>query len=393
MSSPRHFVRQIGPAVARAWFESRTAALPARTWSLQTTKLSAALGKYCVEDESSAATTVLADITRCAPFISDNGKTALDSVATDNALLIEELAKLSNQHERGIHLLVHHERLFREAEEVLFFDHFSEGNRGRSFVAPLGLSVRTAETYRRSFAEPIQGHFRRKDGSGQSCYVEVMERRHDATTQVTAYVQGLPNHTTEFQGRSFRRQAHTPAIEAAIVYNRETGETTTVANGGASVHQALMNAFQIHLLGCDPAHTEVAKRQYRLERLASPIRLEPLPELGVRSVRVRKLRLALAGDGYVTLEAPSGTSTQSVYDVGRRCFGNASPLPSPARVVQATISMTFEREVDASRARTINIELSLPNSSNLARLPNRYRAIAEQHVVQWGLLERDGSPT
>ncbi|MND05035.1 hypothetical protein D3C83_255980 [compost metagenome] len=58
-----------------------------------------------------------------------------------------------------------------------------------------------------------------------------------------------------------------------------------------------------------------------------------------------------------------------------------------AEVIHATISMKFYPKPGRTRSKTLNIELTRPNTSNLKSLPEADRKIAEDHVRRWNLIE------
>ena len=89
----------------------------------------------------------------------------------------------------------------------------------------------------------------------------------------------------------------------------------------------------------------------------------------------------------MTIEAPSGAPQDSVYDLGDRWFSEKSRVYTKFTVVHATISMHFNAVPGAKRAKTLNIELTRPNSSNLKDLPEADRKIAETHIEKWKLIE------
>jgi hypothetical protein len=93
------------------------------------------------------------------------------------------------------------------------------------------------------------------------------------------------------------------------------------------------------------------------------------------------------GSGLLTIEAPSGMPETSVYDLGNSWFSERSRVYSKFTVVHSTISMHFNVMPGAKRAKTLNIELTLPNSSNLKDLPEADRKIAEAHIEKWNLIE------
>jgi len=182
--------------------------------------------------------------------------------------------------------------LFREGEGLRFFDYYAEGSKGRHYRTFPHKEVSRAETAVAAFREEICTSYRRRDGSGASCHIEFMERRAEGTTQVTVYVEGLPNHATDLVNGDFKRLVAHPTIDAAIVYDPRDGHTTTVAKGGAPVHEMLREAFARKLLGIEPKFDVIMRRRFRLESLKTARSFEADPTDGIKAVRVRKLSLA-----------------------------------------------------------------------------------------------------
>jgi hypothetical protein len=136
-------------------------------------------------------------------------------------------------------------------EELHFFDHYAEGSFGQHYRTSSNQLVSQNQEDISRFRNEVCDFYRHRDGSGISCYVEFTPRTKERAVQITLFVQGLPNNSTEFVDGRFRRTISHPAIEAAIVYESETGNVTTVAKGGKPVHEVLRAAFAEHLLRAD----------------------------------------------------------------------------------------------------------------------------------------------
>jgi len=133
----------------------------------------------------------------------------------------------------------------------------------------------------------------------------------------------------------------------------------------------------------------VEQRRFALDDLRERRELPVEPDFGIESVRVRKLALAPRGSnaGKLTIEAPAGSPDMSVYDLGDRWFAEKARLLRKFAVIQATIAVHLHKLPDRKRARTIHIQLTRPNSSNLKDLSEADRTIAEAHIEKWGLIE------
>jgi hypothetical protein len=387
--SVRHFLRQIPVRTLKPYFESKHAAIPPEWWKYKEPKLASELAGFLIAGTDQVGASILGELVRVHPMATERGRIALLNAAAHRADVVGKFGELENEEERALWMLWEHGEIFREGEELRFFDYYSEGNRGRHYKTTAGLTVSQVEADVGAFKAEICQFHRRRDGSGISCEVEFAERHQDKSIQVAVYIQGLPNNGTEFVNGKFTRRISNPALEAAIVYDASNGHTSTVTRGGKEVHEALRESFARKLLKIEPKFDLIRKRSFLLDSLKTPQALAPDPALGVKAVRVRRLKLAppSAGSGLMTIEAPGGAPGTSVYDLGNSWFSERSRVYSKFTVVHATISMHFNPPPGAKRARTLNIELTRPNSSNLKDLPEADRKIAETHIEKWELIE------
>jgi hypothetical protein len=328
----RKFLREIPVKTLRAYFESKSAPVPTEWWKHKEPKLISKLADYLISGTDQLGAGILAEMVRIHPMASERGRNALINAAYT---------------------------VSRDPADVSAFK-----------------------------AAVCQFH-RRRDGSGVSSEIEFAERHQDKSIQVAVYVQGLPNNGMEFVNGKHVRRISNPSLEAAVVYDPSNGNTSTVTKGGKEVHEALREAFARKLLKIEPKFDAVRKRRFLLDSLKTPQPLAPDPALGVKAVRVRKLKLAppAMDSGLLSIEAPAGMLDTSVYDLGNRWFSERAGVYCKFTVVHATIAMHFNIPPGAKKAKTLNIELTRPNTSNLKDLPDADRKIAEAHIEKWKLIE------
>lgn len=387
--SVRHLLRQIPAESLRSYFESRRAAVPADWWKDTHARLAGELAKFLFRTSNHAGEIILSELVRVQSMGSERGRIALLNAGSGVEGVTVKFGELDNDEERALWMLSQHPEIFREGEELLFFDHYSEGGRSQHYTTSAGLTVSQDGEDTGAFKSDVCQFYRRRDGSGISCEVEFAERHLEGSTQIAIYIQGLPDNSAEFVDGKFKRRISNPALQAAIVYNPNDGHTATVAKGGRPVHEALREAFARRLLKIEPTFDLVRKRPFRLDVLKSAQSLVADPALGVHAVRVRKLKLAppAMGTGMLTIEAPSGKPDTSVYDLGNRWFSEQSRVYRKFTVVHATISMHFAVPPGSKRGKTLNIELTRPNASNLKSFSDKDRKIAEAHIAKWQLIE------
>jgi hypothetical protein len=216
----------------------------------------------------------------------------------------------------------------------------------------------------------------------------VVDRHADRSLQVTIYVESLPSDAPEFVNGEIKRRTARPVIEAAVVYAPETGTTTTVTRGGKDVHSVLCQTFAEQLLKVQPTFDPIRPRPYRLQRLLYPDPLPTDPAHGIEHVRLRRLRLIPAdrNAGALVIEAPAGQPHVSAHDLCRQWFGLRDLFLSAFTGDQATLCFHHALPAGRRRAKTLNVQLSLQNRSNLRNLSDSDRVLAEHYLEKWGLV-------
>jgi hypothetical protein len=390
--SVRHFLRQIHASLLETYFCAKTDLIPRESWKLKQPKLAAQLAEFLQQSTDPVCDTILADLVRVQPMATERGRKAILNAASSQSNVVETFSKLDNEETRALWMLMEHEAIFRAGEELHFFDFYSDGNRGRHYRTKPDLTVSRKTEDIRTFSDEICNFYRNRDGSGICCEVEFVDRHQDSSVQLTIYIQGLPNNGSEFVNRRYKRRVSNPAIEAAIVYDPADGQTSTVAKGGKDVHDALLHSFATKLLKVESRFDIVRQRKFTLDALKSKQTLLADPSLGIRAVRVRKLRMAPPrySAGFLTVEAPAGEPDTDVYDLGNQWFAERAQLYEKFAVIHATIAMHFHPKPAATRSKTINIELTMPNTSNLKSFGDADRRIVEAHIEKWKLIEATG---
>jgi hypothetical protein len=385
--SIQHVLRQLSPEMLMEYLNQKRLDAFRDVWRLPNARRLKVITKWLIEMDEPATQSVLADFVRIYPLATERGRTALLNAASDDAFA-DQFGRLGNDWDRALWTLMTSPKIFQMGEELHFFDHYAEGNLGQHYRIKPNLVVSQNDDDVRQFRDQVCDFYRHRDGSGISCCIEFTRRTKERAVQTTLFVQGLPNNSAEFVDGRFRWTISHPAIEAAIVYESETGNVTTVAKGGRPVHEVLREAFADHLLKVGPEYARIAERRFRLDTLKNNRVLTADPDTGIRSVRIRKLKLMSADlGGHLTVEARGPESSFGVYELGNRWFAEKSDLFDKFQVVRATIALHFQKRPYERRSRTINLELSVPNGSNLKSLKEADRKIAEAHIEKWNLID------
>ncbi len=383
----KHFLRQLSPAFARDYCARRSLQLPHELARGASDKISNGIADSIMASDDDAAQHILSEISRCEPFISEQGQSALLSAIRDDPDLVASSATLANPEERAVWVLLNHSDRFERAEAFLFADYRTEGRFGRDYVLTTGGTVSVDEQVHEEFATAVGHFFRQRDGSGRHCKIEMATRGEQDSVQVTIFIEGLPRNEMQAVRGTFARVNSWPTVEAAIIYSPGNGRLTVVAGGGRPVHEQLQVAFARIMLKATPGSAVGKQASFLLDQLVPDRGLQAIPGLGVAGVRVRKLRLRPRnGGGVLTVEAPVSPPSSSVFDVSAQWFKDGTKLLERFVIDGATITLHYAPGPGRMRAKAINIEMTRSGASNVKRLPASDRRVAEAHLKEWGLI-------
>jgi hypothetical protein len=126
-----------------------------------------------------------------------------------------------------------------------------------------------------------------------------------------------------------------------------------------------------------------------LQELLSPKDLPTDPRHGIEQVRVRRLKLIPSDRslGALVIEAPAGQPSVSFYRLAQQWFVRGDNVMAGFALDQATLCFHFRLPEGRRRAKAINVQLSMPNTSNLKNLCDADRTLVEHYLEVWALIE------
>ena len=330
---------------------------------------------------------IIADFERAYLLSDERGYAAILNATPDQAGLAQRLAELENGQERALRVLIDDQDLFRAAEEIRYFDYYIDRSQGRRFQVEAGLALDRSDDALQCFGSAMSSWFRKRDGSGQAFFAEVIDRYGNGSIQVTLYVEDLPSNRPEFEKRQLKRRASRPAKEAAVVYVPATGCVETVAKGGKPVHEALRDMFGEHMLGIPPGGDLILTQEFNLQSLLTDRVLPVNRADGVIKARVRRLKLEAPrkGQGAILIDTPPWEDAPSAHAFSRTWLGSSNPITQGFEVVHATISLHFEAP-PGKRPKALHIELAKRNTTNVKDFRRSDRELVERYLRRWQII-------
>ena len=384
----RHFLRQVPAHTIRDFLVSRGVDVDeAVDWQAEEPRIAQQLAEAIDALDDDAGAEIIADFERAYLMSDERGYAALLNATPDQAGLAQRLAELENGQERALRVLIDDQDLFRAAEEIRYFDYYIDRSQGRRFQVEAGLALDRADDALQRFGSAMSSWFRKRDGSGQAFFAEVIDRYGNGSIQVTLYVEDLPSNRPEFEKRQLKRRASRPAKEAAVVYVPATGCVETVAKGGKPVHEALRDIFGEHMLGIPPGGDLILTQEFNLQSLLTERVLPVNRADGVIKARVRRLKLEAPrkGQGAILIDTPPWEDAPSAHAFAKTWLGSSNPITQGFEVVHATISLHFEAP-PGKRPKALHIELAKRNTTNIKDFRRSDRELVERYLRHWQII-------
>jgi hypothetical protein len=241
-------------------------------------------------------------------------------------------------------------------------------------------------------AEEIKGFFEEFDGSGRRVLIEHFDRGSvtavDRLVQYTVYVEKLPESNLEFAGLEPLRRTVRPVRESALCVECASGLLDVLSEGGKTLREKIARAFAHCALGDATMVELVRRRDFHLDRLKRPIPFPTDASDGIKNVAVTRLCLAPTSGIYGRVTVEVGKMTQeTIHAASQRWFGYAEPVGGLEwRIVQASLRITFHPEAEGGREKILNVNLRMPNGSDLRNQTRRHQLVSEKYLERWGLV-------
>ena len=284
---------------------------------------------------------------------------------------IEAMSALQNHHARAMTVYLDHADYWLGATRQRDVDSMSFW-RKRKNLPKQAAAVDKASVAR--LAELIKAHFRKTDGRGKNCEVEVY--RWGERDYFFAFPEDHAQHGAEWEDGQRKVRPHNPAFEVVFVYSQADGTLELNCRGASKADEALQGLFAQAILGLDALPPDPkSKEVYDLGPLMKPdFEFTHEPDSGIGPVVVRRLRLtsrARHGDQLV-LSANTDRDRLAVYALVEE-IGKALPLHL-FDVTQVELATTVQID-QGNKARTVTIRISHPNFCSLKQdeVGNRLR--------------------
>jgi len=339
-------------------------------------------------ESASVRDRVIADLGRIAQLADEAGSRQIRTVCGGHDAYTAVFNQLETPEERALWLHEHHPDQFEAALEARFFDQQSIKASSTRHDLKVRRPVDRSAEARQALELAISEFYRKKQGSGQSCEVEIIDRHLEGTVQVTVYVQDLSNHRVEFDEGRLRRRRSFPAIELALNYSPKTGCADTVAKGGKEFHKQLASAFSEHLLHHQVAPERIRQKTYPLNNLRYGVTLFDPENLGLECVRLKSITVWDPDTRFkVSFSETGRNNRQSVERQIKQLFPLENPLLRSPVVIAAQIGLHFFPEAGKQRGRSLTLEFGRQGQSNFDRFDEKDRLLIERLMVEWGLVD------
>ncbi|MDD3183400.1 MAG: hypothetical protein PHD48_11450 [Alphaproteobacteria bacterium] len=389
--SIRTLVSSLPSLVLKKYFEQFPVDFPeAIKWEMEEKELKRIVAKMLTDLPKSAFDPVHVNFERVHTLANENGMRALLNASAEAAELEKLFKGMDNDHHRAMVIFLDKPALFKLAEELLFIDYQAEG-RSWNYCALQTDKVlpEVSEVDANAFAFAVANVFYRNYDKPDECCGEVYNRFADGTTQISVYINDMPNGDLLVENYQLRRTSGKKAIVAAILYDPKTKHLATVSKGGKAIHDKIRQSFAKTILKEDTNFTPVAVRQFHIEKFEKRLALVPPPGHGISKVRVRKLDLyATAPHKHILALDTLKTEADSDIYCNKAICDEHGALYKKYSISSAYLTFYFHKKDDETDGRTIHIMLR-KDGSDLKNLKEEDRLIIEDCLKLWEIVDSD----
>jgi hypothetical protein len=291
------------------------------------------------------------------------GTRALIEAGRDRGLdLAEELAALSNAHERALACWLDHPEVFSAAR---ILDHI-EGLRRTSWEKRNGFPKQdlvAPDAVKAQLGRRIGDYYRTRDGRGAPCKVE-HQRRSNGSHWFFAYPADYEDEVLGYdETGELGRRPWSKAFEVVFIYDGTAGTIDLYAQGGRGVRDELTGIFTELAFGEAQESEPWKPAPYNLDVFKkADVELTAKPEHHITSVRVKALRFEVhdADSGQITVD--TGRSQKPVYEVIRAHLAEQTATLANVTIREVSLQAVFEPP--GRRKRTVTFEVT-PTHCNL----------------------------
>ena len=389
--SIRTLVSSLPKPVLKKYFEQHPVAFPeVINWDSESKDLMKVVAKALSALPKSAYDPVHVNFERVHTLANENGMHAILNASSEATELEEQFKLMDNDHHRAMVIFLDKPDLFKLAEELLFIDYQAEG-RSWNYCALLTDKTlsEVSEENANEFAFSVANIFYRNYDKPDECCGEVYKRFADGTTQISVYINDLPNGDLLVENYQLHRSSGKKAIVAAILYDPKTKHLATVSKGGKAIHDKIRQAFAKTILKEDANFTPVAVRQFYIEKLKQRQNLVPPLGYGISKVRVRKLDLYSTSPHkhILALDTLKTEADSDIYSNRAICDEHGA-LYQKYSISCAHLTFHFHKKADETEGRTIHIWLK-KDGSDLKNLKEEDRLMIETCLKTWKLVDAD----
>lgn len=206
-----------------------------------------------------------------------------------------------------------------------------------------------------------------REGRGIFCEVQPYRRRD--LEYFFAYPQDHRQTSLEYDKTGkWKKRPHNPAFEIIFVHDDREQTLKIWHKGGGERIKDLQVAFAHAVLGADiPRESEKDTRVYDLQPFMSQdFSLRIAPDLGIRSVELRKIRFRVNGPNKHTIRIDLGNNCQSHILYDRLHELTRDKPPTLVQVTQVGIRVTYEKDLGEKNERHREFVITSPDSTSLS---------------------------
>ena len=307
--------------------------------------------------------------------------------------LQDELDGYESLPDRVLHVMVEHQRLWRQIQRFVELDLLVTRRFWSTYPGLPARPIDDLDAKLDLLKESVGDFYKQLDGRGRKRKVEHRlrnDRLHYFFVYLDSYIQSELGWRDDDE---IAPQRLHPVFDVVFVFDRESGIVEMMAQGGKKVTEPLLRIFCREVLETDPPADNPEQRPYQLGGLLDPEKQFTLePGDGIVEVYLQALQLRMTGQGgrRITLEGDLDRGPRDVHHMIEELFRGGSVALRDYRVAGAKFKVKFDPNGPISK-RSLTFRVSWPHNDDFKGEPEQVREIIKRCLRRWGVDESESA--
>lgn len=365
-------------------------------WSTDEPTLAAALADAIESHpETIVRDDMIAAIEQVAQLADGAGSRQMMSVCGTDPQIAAAFANLESPEERALWLYMKNASKFNEAIVARFFDEGITRESSQRWSLPACPELELDESALQAISAAVSSFYLKHFGYGRHHHSYLVRRHVEGSILLVIDLSDHACNRARWENGTLRRGPLVLARTLVLNYHLPTGRAETVAPGGATAQNVMVDAFVTHGLKIEADAQRIQRQSYRLESLLDGLDVFDRESIGIEKPRMKRISVLETESGLrSTFEVMGRGNRASTEKLLERAYPSDLPLKRKWQIAGVLIELPFYPELGrgGEKKKTLPLKFNRKGQANLHKFTEDERRLIEPLLVEWGLVDSPSPP-